>query len=59
LCQSIGAKRKEILSAEKKQFVLGACQGFRDNPNEERLTDVYLMERLGTKQGWSNPAPDE
>ncbi|MGE5255860.1 MAG: Gfo/Idh/MocA family protein [Hyphomicrobiales bacterium] len=29
------------------------------NPKEEQLTDVYLMEKLGTKQGWSNPAPDE
>jgi len=29
------------------------------NPSEEQLADVYLMERLGTKQGWSNPAPDE
>ena len=29
------------------------------NPREEQLADVYLMEKLGTKQGWSNPAPDE
>lgn len=29
------------------------------NPIEDQLADVYLMERLGTKQGWSNPAPDE
>gem|GEM_PF-5931113 len=29
------------------------------NPDEEQLGEVYLMERLGTKQGWSNPAPDE
>ena len=29
------------------------------NPSEEQLADVYLMEKLGTKQGWSNPAPDE
>ncbi|MBN1105181.1 MAG: Gfo/Idh/MocA family oxidoreductase [Deltaproteobacteria bacterium] len=29
------------------------------NPDEEQLADVYLMERLGTKQGWSNPASDE
>ena len=29
------------------------------NPQEAQLEDVYLMERLGTKQGWSNPAPDE
>jgi hypothetical protein len=25
----------------------------------DQLSDVYLMEKLGTKQGWSNPAPDE
>jgi predicted dehydrogenase len=29
------------------------------NPREEILRDVYLIEKLGTKQGWSNPAPDE
>jgi predicted dehydrogenase len=29
------------------------------NPQEEQLEDVYVMEKIGTKQGWSNPAPDE
>ncbi|GAB4112270.1 MAG: Gfo/Idh/MocA family oxidoreductase [Candidatus Caldatribacteriota bacterium] len=29
------------------------------NPKEEQLADVYLVEKIGTKQGWSNPAPDE
>lgn len=29
------------------------------NPREDILKDVYLTEKLGTKQGWSNPAPDE
>ena len=29
------------------------------NPREDILKDVYLIEKLGTKQGWSNPAPDE
>jgi predicted dehydrogenase len=29
------------------------------NPREEQLTDVYLVEKIGTKQGWSNPSPDE
>jgi len=29
------------------------------NPKEEFLKDVYVTEKLGTKQGWSNPAPDE
>lgn len=29
------------------------------NPREELLRDVYLVEKLGTKQGWSHPAPDE
>jgi len=29
------------------------------NPREDQLADVYLMEKLGTQQGWSNPAPDE
>jgi predicted dehydrogenase len=29
------------------------------NPKEELLKDVYLTEKLGTKQGWSHPAPDE
>jgi predicted dehydrogenase len=29
------------------------------NPKEEQLKDVYLVEKIGTKQGWSHPAPDE
>jgi len=29
------------------------------NPKEEFLKDVYLTEKLSTKQGWSHPAPDE
>jgi len=29
------------------------------NPKEEQLRDVYVVEKLGTKQGWSHPAPDE
>ncbi len=29
------------------------------NSREEYLKDVYLVEKIGTKQGWSNPAPDE
>jgi predicted dehydrogenase len=29
------------------------------NAKEELLKDVYITEKLGTKQGWSRPAPDE
>jgi len=29
------------------------------NPLEEQLEDVYIVEKIETKQGWSNPAPDE
>jgi predicted dehydrogenase len=29
------------------------------NPREEILRNVYITEKLGTKQGWSHPAPDE
>lgn len=29
------------------------------NPQEAQLADVYVMEKIGTKQGWSTPAPDE
>jgi predicted dehydrogenase len=29
------------------------------NPKEEQLKDVYIVEKIGTKQGWSHPAPDE
>ena len=29
------------------------------NPREELLEDVYIVEKIGTKQGWSRPAPDE
>ena len=27
------------------------------NPQEEQFADVYVMEKIGTKQGWSNPSP--
>ena len=29
------------------------------NPEERQLDDVYVVEKIGTKQGWSFPAPDE
>ena len=29
------------------------------NPREDLLRDVYVTEKIGTKQGWSHPAPDE
>ncbi|MCI0527774.1 MAG: hypothetical protein L0Y56_10075, partial [Nitrospira sp.] len=29
------------------------------NPREEIYKDVYLVEKIGTKQGWSKAAPDE
>lgn len=29
------------------------------NPKEEFLKDVYVTEKIGTKQGWNHPAPDE
>jgi predicted dehydrogenase len=29
------------------------------NPQDEQLADVYVVEKIGTKQGWSTPAPDE
>ncbi len=29
------------------------------NPKEEQFEDVYVVEKIGTKQGWSKPAPDE
>jgi len=29
------------------------------NPKEAQLQDVYVVEKIGTKQGWSHPAPDE
>lgn len=29
------------------------------NASEERFKDVYVVEKIGTKQGWSHPAPDE
>ena len=29
------------------------------NPREEQFKDVYVVEKIGTKQGWSHPAPDE
>ncbi len=29
------------------------------NPAEEYFKDIYVVEKIGTKQGWSNPSPDE
>ncbi|MEJ2007075.1 MAG: Gfo/Idh/MocA family oxidoreductase [Acidobacteriota bacterium] len=29
------------------------------NPKEDLLKDVYVTEKISTKQGWSRPAPDE
>ena len=36
---------------------MDALQHF--NPREDILKDVYITEKIGTKQGWSHPAPDE
>ena len=29
------------------------------NPKEELFKDIYVAEKIGTKQGWNHPAPDE
>lgn len=29
------------------------------NPVDENFEDIYIVEKTGTKQGWSNPSPDE
>jgi len=29
------------------------------NPVESYYKDIYVVEKIGTKQGWSNPSPDE
>ena len=29
------------------------------NPVEANFKDVYVVEKIGTKQGWTNPSPDE
>ena len=29
------------------------------NPTEAQFDDIYVVEKIGTKQGWSKPAPDE
>lgn len=29
------------------------------NPSEAGFSNVYVTEKIGTKQGWSHPAPDE
>ena len=29
------------------------------NAVEANFNDIYVVEKIGTKQGWSNPAPDE
>jgi len=29
------------------------------NASEERFNNIYIVEKIGSKQGWSHPAPDE
>ncbi len=29
------------------------------NPKDEQFKDIYVVEKISTKQGWSRPAPDE
>ena len=29
------------------------------NPSEELFRDIYVVEKTGTRQGWSRPSPDE
>ena len=29
------------------------------NPAEKNFDDIYVLEKIGTKQGWANTAPDE
>ena len=29
------------------------------NPINDAFADIYVVEKIGTKQGWSNPSPDE
>jgi predicted dehydrogenase len=29
------------------------------NPREDQFRDIYVVEKIGTKQGWSRPAADE
>jgi len=29
------------------------------NPVDEKFKDIYVVEKTGTKQGWSTPSPDE
>ena len=29
------------------------------NPVDAYFEDIYVVEKTGTKQGWSNPSPDE
>jgi predicted dehydrogenase len=29
------------------------------NPVEANFKDIYVVEKIGTKQGWTNPSPDE
>ena len=36
---------------------IGAVETY--NPREELLKDVFVTEKIGTKQGWQNPSPDE
>jgi len=37
----------------------GAIPGQTYNPIEANFNDIYVVEKIGTKQGWTTPSPDE
>jgi predicted dehydrogenase len=49
-----------LANNHRTRCTISATDGLRTyNPREEQFAEVYVTEKIGTKQGWSNPAPDE
>ena len=60
-CAGLGVKPAAVYSPEAgRREAFAARHGLAAAaPVEEQLDDVYVVEKIGTKQGWSQPAPDE
>ena len=49
-----------VANNHRSRCVISPSTGLHTfNPREEQLKDVYVTEKISTKQGWSHPSPDE
>lgn len=49
-----------IANNHRTRCTISATNGLHTyNPREEQFADIYVTEKIGTKQGWNHPAADE